>query len=200
MPSPTDSPDHYTQKLFSDLAGPDGGVAINDLLLGKRWLGIYSPLETTSFLRMVAPEELHPKIDNLLMEWLSKELGSGFDRERESKDVTEKQYAEALYNGIGLLSALPNLPNAREFIRDHAEQMLRGQTTLPRFASKDHVATLLYALSIGQQDDRLTPVWDAAEESLSERWQSIGRLGRERMPGGQLAANRETEQGNRPAA
>lgn len=200
MPSPTDSSDHYTQKLFSDLAGPDGGVAINDLLLGKRWLGIYSPLETTSFLRMVAPEELHPKIDNLLMEWLSKELSTGFDRERKSEDVTEKQYADALRNGIGLLSALPNLPNTREFIRDHAEQMLRGQSALPRFASRDHVAALLYALSINQQDDRLTPVWAAAEESLYENWQSIGRLGRERMPGGQLAADREAEQGNRPAA
>jgi len=108
MPTPLSKPmDASVQKWLDEFASQPLD-ALEQLLLGKVWLGGYESAEIAQALPQFLPVARHDRLDGALCDWFARQLKtSGLPT-----GVSAKTYARALVNALGLLQAV-DLPRAR---------------------------------------------------------------------------------------
>ena len=160
-----------------DRFGREPDTALNDLLLGKVWLGGYSTAGTAQALPQFLPVDTVDALDGTLQRWIAAQHRS------ESLDtgVTAKQYAQALVDAFGVMQVLL-VSRSQGWCRERVSSLwvwLQGQ---PSFPSREPRAAFLRAMALSQTNRSLLEFWMLLCRHGQKPWVQLALFGLRRMP------------------
>lgn len=155
----------------------DADAALNDLLLGKAWLGGYGAAEVPQALPQFFPVASEDALDEALQRWLAVQ----WRRDALPEGVTAKQFAQALADAFALLQIMA-LPRTLRWCREWAPPLWAWLQTQPSFASREPRAALLRALALQQPDRGLLNFWMLLCRQGQKAWAQLALFGLRRIP------------------
>ena len=155
----------------------DADAALNDLLLGKAWLGGYAAAELPQALPQFFPAGLEDALDEALQRWLAAQ----WRRDELPDGVTAKQFAQALADTFAILQTIA-LPRTLRWCRELAPSLWAWLQTQPSFASREPRSALLRALALQQPDRGLLHFWMSLCRRGQKAWAQLALFGLRRMP------------------
>ncbi len=155
----------------------DADAALNDLLLGKAWLGGYAAAEVPQALPQFFPAGLEDALDEALQRWLAAQ----WRRDELPDGVTAKQFAQALADTFAILQTMA-LPRTLRWCRELAPSLWAWLQSQPSFASREPRTALLRALALQQPDRGLLNFWMLLCRQRQKAWAQLALFGLRRMP------------------
>lgn len=177
MPTPLSKPLDASVQQWLDEFARQPLDALDQLLLGKVWLGGYESAEVAQALPQFLPVAQHDVLDGALCDWLAKQLKTS----EPPAYVSAKTYARALVNAIGLLQVV-DLPRARSWATANVARLwfwLRLQAVFP---SRDPLPGFLRALALAQPNRDLLSFWMSLCSKGQREQVQLALFGLRRMP------------------
>ena len=152
-------------------------AALNDLLLGKVWLGGYAAAEVAQALPQFLPVGAVDALDGALQRWVSAQHRS----EVLPEGVTAKQYAQALVDGFGLMQVLL-VSRSQGSCRERVSSLWGWLQAQPSFPSREPRTAFLRAMALSQPNRDLLGFWMSLCRQGHKPWVQLALFGLRRMP------------------